>query len=264
LAAYYTRELRSAVQAYFYVLDRTRSPEAANGPDAGLDRRGLELAIEGLRNLGMSDSQIREIEKTRKAPQYVFLRSPATGFVVGKNITPLQRFNHGDELYRIADLRRVWILADLFQSETRFVQAAAPAHIILQHSSRIIQAKVSGTLPQFDEASRTLKVRIEVDNPGFTLKPDMFVDVEFPVRLPAGLTVPEDAVINSGQVKTVFIDMGGGRFEPRTVETGWRFGDRVQIVRGVAAGEKIVISGNFLMDSEVRMRREVTGMSGPQ
>jgi YHS domain-containing protein len=121
---------------------------------------------------------------------------------------------------------------------------------------------VSTVLPQFDPNSRTLKVRLELDNPGYTLRPDMFVDVEFPVTLPAALTVPADAVLDSGLRKMVFVDRGNGYFEPRKVETGWRFGDRIEITKGLMPGERIVVSGTFLIDSESRMKAAAAGIYG--
>ena len=124
-------------------------------------------------------------------------------------------------------------------------------------ATRKFRARVSKILPQFDACSRTLKVRLEADNDDYALRPDMFVDVECPVTLPPAITVPIDALLDSGLRKTVFVDRGNGLFEPRQVETGWRFGDRVEIVKGLKPGERIVVSGNFLLDSESRMRTEV-------
>jgi YHS domain-containing protein len=97
-------------------------------------------------------------------------------------------------------------------------------------------------------------VRLETDNPGFALKPGMFVDVRFEIELPPSLAVPADAVVDSGLRKTVFVDRGNGFFEPRQVETGWRIGDQVEVVKGLMAGERIVISGTFLIDSESKMK----------
>jgi len=128
------------------------------------------------------------------------------------------------------------------------------AKVSLPPRRKSVEARVSDVLPQFDPVSRSLKMRLEAENPGYMLRPDMFVDVDLPVRLPPALTVPIDAVLDSGLRKTVFVDRGHGVFEPRAVETGWRFGDRVEIVRGLAAGDRIVISGTFLLDSESRMR----------
>ncbi|OPY75416.1 MAG: Cation efflux system protein CusB precursor [Syntrophorhabdus sp. PtaU1.Bin153] len=134
--------------------------------------------------------------------------------------------------------------------------------VTIPHQKKEFHAVVSKVLPQFDAASRTLKVRLEMDNPAYVLRPDMFVDVEFPVTLPPALIVPADAILDSGLKKTVFVDRGNGFFEPRQVETGWRLGDRVEITRGLMAGEQIVVSGNFLIDSESRMKMAAAGMQG--
>jgi multidrug efflux pump subunit AcrA (membrane-fusion protein) len=155
---------------------------------------------------------------------------------------------------RLADLRRVWILADLFQNEAAFLKPGQAALITFADGAPM-HARVSETLPLFDPASRTMKVRLEADNPAYRLQPGMLVDVEFPVRLPVSINIPVDALVDSGVHKTVFVDRGGGRFEPRSVETGWRFGDRVEIVKGLTPGERIALSGAFLLDSETRMRQ---------
>jgi Cu(I)/Ag(I) efflux system membrane fusion protein len=118
---------------------------------------------------------------------------------------------------------------------------------------------VSRVPPVFDAASRTLKLRLELENPGGLLRPDMYADVELSVARPAALTVPVDAVIDAGQRKTVFVEAGEGIFEPRAVETGWRAGGRVEVVRGLEAGERIVLSGVFLVDSESQLRAAALG-----
>jgi Cu(I)/Ag(I) efflux system membrane fusion protein len=106
-----------------------------------------------------------------------------------------------------------------------------------------------------------MKVRLEADNPGYALRPDMFVDVELPIKLEPTLAVPTDAVFDTGLKKTVFVDRGEGFFEPREVETGWRLGNRVEITRGLNPGERIVVSGTFLIDSESRMELAAAGMA---
>ena len=162
----------------------------------------------------------------------------------------------------MADLSRVWILADLFENESQYIKPGARVQVTLPHQRKTFQATVSKILPQFDAASRTLKVRLETDNPGFVLRPDMFVDVELPISLPPAISVPADAVLDSGLRKTVFVDRGNGFFEPEKVETGWRIGDRVEIVKGLQPGERIVVSGNFLIDSESRLELAAAGMYG--
>ncbi len=116
---------------------------------------------------------------------------------------------------------------------------------------------MSNTLPQVDPVTRTLKLRLEADNPGFALRPDMFVNVELPVRVPPGLTVPLDALIDSGCEQRVFVERSKGMFEPRQVETGRRLSDRVAILRGLVEGERVVAAGTFLVDSERRLRSSV-------
>ncbi len=105
-----------------------------------------------------------------------------------------------------------------------------------------------------------MKLRLEADNPGYELRPDMFVDVSLPVPVPAGLSVPADSVIDSGQKKRVFVDKGNGYFEPREVETAWRFNDRVGIVKGLNPGERVVSAGTFLVDSESRLKTIASGI----
>ncbi len=113
---------------------------------------------------------------------------------------------------------------------------------------------MSQVLPSFDSGTRTLKARLELDNPGYRLRPEMFVDVEFESELPAALVVPHDAVLDTGMRKVVFVDRGEGYFEPRRVTTGWRRDGRVQILDGLSEGDRIVVSGTFLLDSESRMK----------
>src|SRR6476661_7698355 len=127
-----------------------------------------------------------------------------------------------------------------------------------------IRARVSAAIPpQFDASSQSARVRLEADNPGAALRPDMFVDVHLQIALPPAIAVPVDAVLNAGLNKRVFVERADGAFEPRDVETGWRFGDRVEITKGLAAGEHVVISGSFLLDSESRMRRTTGGTWPP-
>jgi YHS domain-containing protein len=190
------------------------------------------------------------------------VRSPATGIVLARNVSPMQRFEKGTELFRIANIDRVWILSDVFEREARHIHPGTKVKVSLPHQDKVFEANVSDVPPQFDPATRSFKLRLEADNSDLTLRPDMFVDVEFLVSLPPAFTVPAEAVLDTGLRKTVFVDIGNGRFEPRTVETGWRFGDRVEIVSGIMPGERIVISGNFLIDSESRMKLAAAGMHG--
>ena len=207
-----------------------------------------------LRNLGVSDAQIKQMSENRQLPESVDIVAPAEGFILARNISPGQHFDRATEFYRIADLSKVWILADVFGSEAQAFQAGAVARVTLPNQRKSFSARVSNALPQVDPTTRTLKLRLEVDNPGFALRPDMFVDVELPVAMPAGLTVPLDAVIDTGREQRVFVESSTGVFEPRPVQAGWRFGDRVEIVHGLKEGERVVAAGTFMVDSESRLK----------
>jgi membrane fusion protein, copper/silver efflux system len=265
LATFYSSEFLGAQQAYIYSLgsmDRFRASSKEPQQQLALTGANIKQARDALRTIGMTDLQIEEISKSRQYTEEIQIRSPATGFVAIRNVTRGLRFDKGTEFYRIVDLGRVWIQADLFENEARYIQPGKTVKVILPNQAKVFHAKVSGVLPQFDPATRTLKVRLEADNPGYALRPDMFVDVEIPVTFPPAVTVPSGAVLDSGLKKTVFVDRGNGLFEPRLVETGWRFGNRVEIIRGLEPGERIVESGNFLIDSESKMELAASGMHG--
>jgi Cu(I)/Ag(I) efflux system membrane fusion protein len=264
LASFYSPEFLSAEQAYIFALssfDRFQASGKESPQQIQLTGITIQQYRDSLSNLGMSDQQIEEIGRTRAYTEEIQIRSPATGFILYRNLSAGERIEKGKELYRIADLRRVWILADVFENEAQYLKPGTTVRVALAQQKKVFLAKVSSVLPQFDPATRTLKVRLETDNPGYILRPDMFVDVELPVTFPPAITVPADAVLDSGIRKTIFVDRGNGFFEPREVETGWRFANRVEIVKGLEPGERIVVSGNFLIDSESRMELAAAGMS---
>jgi Cu(I)/Ag(I) efflux system membrane fusion protein len=265
LATFYSPDFFPAIKAYLYglrSLARYGSSEKETQGQVEVANANIDGFRVSLRNLGMSEHQIDEMTRTRQGVDNIEIRAPEPGFIVARNISLGLRFERGTELYRIADLSHVWILADVFENESEYFRPGIIAHVILPNQKKTFRARVSDVLPQFDAASRTMKMRLEADNPGFLLRPDMFVDVELPVTFPSAITVPVDAVRYSGLKRTVYIDLGKGFFEPREVETGWRFGDQVEIVRGLMPGERIVVSGNFLIDSESRMRAAAAGIYG--
>ena len=245
-----------AQQSYYAGLEMlyrtTGTPSSSH--DAGRALEEIERLADGLRSLGLSTSQIRQMGKRRELVREIQLASPADGVVLQRGVTPGLRFDRGFEFYRIADLNRVWILADVYRHQLPFIRRGASARITTAGESRALSATVSPSEPIFDESTLTLTVRLEAANPQRSLKPGMFVDVEFPVDLPAALVVPADAIVDSGLGKTVFVDCGNGSFEPRLVETGWRAGDDVEVTKGLMPGERIVVAGTFFVDSESRMK----------
>jgi Cu(I)/Ag(I) efflux system membrane fusion protein len=255
LASYYTRDLLATERLFLLSVGATDPLEKGN-PNLSAFRTSTsanpQFPVDSLRGLGMSDLQIEEIQKTRTSAPHVNIYSPVDGFVLARNISPSQRFDKGTEFYRIADINHVWVMTDIFEKDREFVRPGASATI--RYQGRDFQARMSDALPQFDPESRTLKTRFELDNRGNILLPDMFVDVELHLDTPAAITVPADAVIDSGRRKIVYVEYDNAGFEPRLVNTGWRLGDRVQITKGLEPGERVAVSGNFLLDSESRMR----------
>ncbi len=265
LATFYAPEFFSAMKAFLYGLrsfDRfqksgTETKEQLESTDANIDNYR-----NGLRNLGMTDHQLDEIMRTRKGGDQVEIRAPEAGFILIRNLTLGERFQRGTELYRIADLSKVWIVVDTFETEASYFKPGLLVRVASPNLRKTYSARVARVPPRFNPASRTLQVRLEADNPGLLLRPDMFVDVELPIKLPPAIAIPADAVLDSGLKKTVFVDRGQGQFEPRVVETGWRLGNRIEITKGLSPGERIVTSGTFLIDSESRMEMAASGISG--
>lgn len=256
LATFYSNDFLRAQQSFFFALknlDRVTS----SGHDSDEQTKQAEDQVrtgeDELRSLGMGEPQIKEIRKVREVTREIVIASPVDGIVVARNLSPGQRLERGTELYRIANLRQVLILADLFPG----VAVPAPGTKVgvnIRELAKTVFATVDSNLPLFDPASRVLKLRLKVDNPGFLLRPDMFVDVEFNQKFPYGLTVPADAVLDGGLKKIVYVESSDGVFEPREVEIGGTFGGRVVVERGLAEGDRIVTAGNFMIDSESRMR----------
>lgn len=265
LATFSAPEARYPVQAYMVTLetlDRQKRSIAETTAQAKAAIEGSQIANDRLVNLGISAIQIEEIRRTREVPATFRIYAPASGFVLVRNTTPGMKFEKGTEWYRIADLSKVWILANVFGHEARYITPGMHARISLPHQDQAFTAQVTDILPQFDIVTRALKVRLGVDNPDFVFRPDMFVDIEFLIPRPFAITVPADAILDSGLRKTVFVSLGDGYFEPRPVKTGWHLNDCVEIVEGLIPGEQIVVSGNFLIDSESRMNLAAAGLFG--
>jgi RND family efflux transporter MFP subunit len=223
----------------------------------------VDAARNRLRLWDLSEVQIDQIIATGQTIKNITLYSPATGYVTDRKAFPQLKVTPDTDLYTIVDLSRVWILADVFEYEAPSIHVGETARVSLQAlPGRVFNARVDNILPQVDAATRTLRIRLDMDNPGVALKPDMYADVEFRLNLPAKLTVPADAVLDSGEHKTVFIDRGNGYFEPRQVETGERDSERIQILSGLKGGERVVTSGNFLIDSESQMKAAAEGLGG--
>ncbi len=258
------RDLLNAEQTLFTAVGVVERYKVTAGAQEQLATAtyGLRLAEAGLRALGMSDNQIFMIERNKRSPAFLEVRSPANGVVLARNIFPSLRFDRTTELYRIANLDQVWIMADMFENEAALIRPGSFGTVTLPHQKMTFRGTVSSDPPQFDPTTRTQKVRLEVQNTNLALRPDMFVDVEFQINAPSTLTVPTDALLDTGLRKMVFVDRGEGYYEPRQVQIGWRTAESVEIVKGLMEGERIVTSGTFLIDSESRMKAAAAGITG--
>jgi multidrug efflux pump subunit AcrA (membrane-fusion protein) len=217
LASFIVREVASQQQSFFIalkLLDDAIKSKASEDVISQLTIRAAQ-ARETLRSFGVSEGQIRELTRTREVTAEIEFRSPVTGLLLARNIGLGQRVDQGAEVYRIADLSRVWVLADLFENESALIKPGSEARI--RYQGHTFRAQVPATIPQFDPARRTLRFRLELDNHELLLRPDMFVDVELDVPVPSGIAVPVDAVLDSGRHKMVYVSREDGVFEPREV-----------------------------------------------
>jgi Cu(I)/Ag(I) efflux system membrane fusion protein len=262
LSTFYNRDFLTAQQTYLYALNTMDRNKDEADEQLKLTRAQMQSAEENLEFLGMGATQLHEVARTHQIAKDIEFRAPVAGMVLALNAYPGLRFQRGAELYRIADLSHVWILANVSLSEIQHFRPAAIARVFLPQGGEVIQAKVSAALPQYDPNSDTFKVRLETDNPGYALRPDMPVEAEIPVRLSDAITVPADAVLDSGMKKTVYVDRGNGNFEHREIETGSSFGDRIVITKGLTPRDRVVVSANFLLDSESRLRASTGMVSG--
>jgi Cu(I)/Ag(I) efflux system membrane fusion protein len=210
--------------------------------------------------LGISDPDIQEIETTRKPLRAVNIRSPTDGYVGKRTAQAGLYVSPGQELFEIADLSSVWVVADVYESDIARVKVGQRGSITLQAvPGKIFHGKVSFIYPVVSPTSRTVQVRMDFHNPDLVLRPGMFADVTFDLGAVDGLAVPSDALVETGESQYVFVALAGGRFEPRRVTVGVRTGERVQILSGVSAGERVVTTANFLIDSESRLRAAIQG-----
>jgi Cu(I)/Ag(I) efflux system membrane fusion protein len=175
----------------------------------------------------------------------------------GMRVTP------ADTLYDIADLSHLWVLADVYEYNLRSLALGAEGHInVASSGDKAWKCTVTYISPTVEEKTRTVKVRLEVENADGELKPDMFADVFLHVNVGEGLVVPDGAVINAGDRRLVFLDRGEGRFEPRQVKLGVRAsGGGVQVLSGLSEGDQVVTAANFLLDSESSLRAALSGMA---
>jgi len=265
LLSVYSPELLATQEEYLLAL-RARDQLGASSFKEVAAGTGslLSAARKRLELWDITEAQIAELEKTRKPARAVDLYSTANGFVIARNAYEKQRIAPETELYALADLSTIWVMADVYEFEATQVHIGQSMQMTLAaFPGRTFYGKVTYIYPQVDNATRTLKVRAEFPNPNYALKPDMYADVELRVDYGKRPSVPQEAVLDSGSEKIVFVALDGGYFEPRHVQLGDKVGTRFVVLGGLRAGERIVTSGNFLIDSESRMKSALNDMGMP-
>lgn len=236
-------------------------------PLASAAQQGESLFAAARRRLqlwDLSEDQIDQVLQTGQPIRSITVAAPMSGIVTARNAFPNQKVTPDSDLYTITDLSHVWIMADVFESDIADIRSGDSALVTFSNSATPpIHASVNYIQPQVDPTTRTLQVRLDTSNPNLRMKPDMFVNVEFKASAATQLTIPNDAVLDTGDRQTVFVDRGDGYLEPRQVTIGERLGERVTIVDGLQAGDRVVASGTFLIDSESQLRAAASGLGVP-
>ena len=231
-------------------------------PDAGISNQALKGARRRLENLDAPEKFIADIERTREIPAYVSWPAPQDGDIVERTAVNGMRAAPGDVLFRISDHDVVWVLADVAERDLSLLEVGQKASVRLRaYPDRVFSGKVALIYPHLMAETRTARIRIELPNPDDVLKPDMYADVEIATGTEAPVvTVSSSAVIDSGERQVVLLDKGDGRFEPRAVKLGRRGGGHVEIKEGLAEGDKVVVSANFLIDAESNLKAALNGL----
>jgi len=254
----YSPELYSAEAEFLLAL----GSGGTNDPGAVALR---ETAVNKLKFFDVSDEQIASLEQTRVPRKTMPVMAPMSGFVIEKNIVSGQMVDAGMKLYRLADLGIVWVLAQIYEQDLPYLQLGQEVVVkVASLPDREFRGRVTFIYPNVDEKTRTARVRLEFENPGYFLKPGMFVSAQIQADLEASaVLVPDAAVLRSGARNTVFIARDDGKFEARDVVLGVESeGGLQQVISGLTAGERVVTSGQFLLDSESQLREAIEKMRG--
>jgi RND family efflux transporter MFP subunit len=230
--------------------DEAKTRDARETPE-----RLLAAAKSRLRQWNITNDQIAELERKREPSETLTLRSPFRGIVQDVPIQQGVNVKVGDRLIAIADLSMVWVWAEFYESELSMLQTGQEVTLTtIAFPNNQFQGRVAIINPFLEQAKRTAKVRIDIPNPDFKLRPGMYANVELGMDMGEGLTVLASAVMPTGSREIAFVDKGGGKLEPRIVELGEQIGDHYEVKSGLAEGERVVASANFLIDAESKVQ----------
>jgi Cu(I)/Ag(I) efflux system membrane fusion protein len=256
VAEIYSPDLLATQQEYLLAV-KSRA-QLKNSPIPSISQNGDGLVASAKQRLmlyGVKESQIAELEKAGKPTIRLPIYTPLSGTVIEKMVQQGQYVNAGEVLFNIADLSRVWVEIDVFENEVPYVRVGQQVEIrsATEHGESF-KGRISFVYPFHDPKTHTVKARVEMPNPGHRLKPDMFVNAIIRVPLVKGIIVPVTAVIDTGKRQVVWVETTPGMFEPRDVQVGERIEEKVQILSGLKAGDKVAVSGGYLIDSESQLK----------
>jgi RND family efflux transporter MFP subunit len=256
LFSIYSPELVATEQDYLLAQRNERLLRTSSVDGVASAAAALSAAAKSrLQQWEIPQSAIQKLDETGRPITDLVVNSPVAGYITERNTLPSMYVEPATRLYTVADLSKVWVYAQVFQDDVGRLKLGDPVQITVDsYPGRSFSARTESILPQVDLTTRTVRVRLEMPNPGTRLKPGMFVNAAFKVNLGKQLVVPASAVFQSGTRQLVFLDRGAGRFEPKEVVTGLRAGDDVAIVKGLTANQRIVTSANFLIDSESQLQ----------
>ena len=264
LLTIYSPELVSTQEEYLIALRAKRDLSKSPFPEvAGSGDSLAESAKRRLKLWDINDDQIKALEESGQAKKTLTLYSPFSGFVLEKAAYKGMNVMPGVALFKLADLSVVWLYADVYEYELPFVRLGQQASVQLASMpGETFTGRAIYIYPSLNPETRTAKVRFELPNPHGKLKPEMYANVEIKVHLGQKLTVPEGAIIDTGLRQLAIIDKGNGYFEPREVKVGSKVDNYYEVIKGLKAGERVVTSANFLIDSESKLKEAVGGMAG--
>jgi len=256
LLTIYSPELVASAQEYLLALQAKAKLGTSTVPSV---RRSAEVLVSSARQrlllYDLTPQQIEALESDGEVPTTMTLYAPISGHVIARNVTQGEQIDSGRNLLDIADLSRVWVLADIYEYEVPFVHLRQKATMNLTYlPGRTFDGEVTLIYPVLNEQTRTVKARLEFANSDFNLKPEMYAEVVIASDMGERTAVPANAVINSGAHDLVFVQRADGSLEPREVKLGVRLPDTFEVLGGVGVGETVVTSGNFLVDSESKLK----------
>jgi membrane fusion protein, copper/silver efflux system len=269
LAEIFSPELVATQQEFINVLKWVKNKDEGKGSAGGINSmlsRDAETILEAsrqrLRLWDINEDQIKKIEESGQPLRTLAIYSPSSGYVVQKTALQGMKVMPGEKLFDIADLSTVWILADIYEYEMSMIKPGETAKIVTSYfPDKEFFARIDYVYPSLSGSTRTVKVRFEIPNYQERFKPQMFTNVEVKIDLGKKLAIPDDSIIDTGTRQVVYVDKGEGYFEPREVMLGIKSEGFREVIKGVKAGEKVVASATFLIDSEAKLKN-VTPLSG--